>query len=222
MVRALSLAPRPRFDPERHPRLQDRADGSVGPYNPLPTLRPTFWAPTYREGDQSGGVEVLLLWGLHDGGGSGRAALILSLGGFFQGVSRLFRVGDPIPTVGFENPRLSFAVFPRATMPDPPLSASPSRMETHPPSSLWRRSGPRPDAVFRRRSGTNPPSAWRSTTSGRTVSFWRTTSQSDRLRLVRPSLRSAEGRATFTFGNARRFSFSISPEDGVGLVSGAG
>ena len=37
----------------------ERVDDPGDAYNPLPTLRPTYWAPTYREGDHAGDVEVL-------------------------------------------------------------------------------------------------------------------------------------------------------------------
>jgi hypothetical protein len=202
-------------------RLESRAPGTAGSYDPLHTLRPTFWAPIYREGDEAGGVEVLQpYYGLFTKGEDlvGRHAFSLT-GVFSRGIGSFQGLGS-YSYGGFENPLLSLSVSQSYDAGSAPFSYAFENGDT---SSFFlvekeRAIGLSAD-FFRRRSRTE------STLSLAASHIWEDRflleedlSRTDRLRLARPSLRSAEGRATVTFGNARRYSFSISPEDGVGLI----
>lgn len=202
-------------------RLQDRADGNVGSYNPLPTLRPTYWSPTYREADEARGVEVLQpSYGVFTSGEDLVGRHSFSLSGAFSGGVGSFQGLGSYSYGGFENPLLSVAVSQSYDAASAPITYAFENGDT---STFFlvekERAVGLSAAFFRRRSRSE--SALSLTASH----IWEDRflleedlTESDRLQLARPSLRSAEGRATLTFGNARRYSFSLSPEDGLGLV----
>jgi len=202
-------------------RLQNRADGTEGSYNPLPTLRPTFWAPTYVEGDEARGVEVLRpAYGLFTSGEDLVGRHTFSLSGAFSGGVGSFRGLGSYSYAGFENPVLTIAASQNYDAGSAPITYA---FEDGDTSSFFlvekERAVGLGAAFFRKRSRTE------SVLSVTASHIWEDRflleedlGKSDRLQFTRPALRSAEGRATVTFGNARRFSFSISPEDGFGLI----
>ncbi len=201
------------------PRLGGRVGSEGKPFNPLRTLRPTYWAPTYREGDHTGTVEVLRPgYGIYTSGEDlvGRHAYSLS-GTFSPGVGR-FNGQVTYSYGGLENPLLSLGVSQTHDAGSRPLLGVTEAQDTVPLYLVERERALGLGAqVIRRKFRTQ------TTLSVSASHIWEENflleqdlEQSSRFRLRRPELRLGELRAALTFGNARSFPFSISAEDGVG------
>jgi hypothetical protein len=202
-------------------RFDRRASGEGRPYNSLQTLRPTYWAPTYREGDHTGTVEVLRPgYGIYTSGEDlvGRHSYSLS-GTLSQGAGS-FNGQASYSYGGLENPLFSLALSQTHDAGSRPLAGVTQTQDTVPLYLVERDRAVGLSAVFlRRRFRTQ-------TTLGFAVSHvWednflleRNLEESTRFRLRRPEVRLGEARATLSFGNARSFPFSISAEDGVGAT----
>ena len=212
----------PTFQGEVDPsRFEKRVDSPGRSYNPLTTLRPTFWAPMYREGDNSGGREVLKPgYGIFTSGEDlvGRHAFALS--GTFSSGAGSFNGRASYSFGGLENPLLSVAAAQSYDAGSRPWAGITEGGDTVPIFLVERERALGLGAtLFRRRSRTQ------TTLSLSASHIWEDRffleedlSESRRFQLGRPNVRLGEARATLSFGNARRFSFSISPEDGVGAL----
>ena len=226
-IQRLPMDPSAWFDP--HPMDPDFAEdgGPVslasgvpepeGRYNPLATLRPTYWSPAYRTGDQAGGVQVLDPgWGLSTSGRDLVGRHSYHLLGLFSRGPGTFNGGASYSYAGFGNPVLN-ASFSQSHDADGPFLGP----------------GDDPERLFvveRERNLTLGTTFTRR--RARTITalglfgghVWEHRTlldselrESQNYRLTRPDTRFAEGRAAVSFGTARRQAFSISLEDGVGL-----
>ncbi len=211
----------PRFQASAGPdRLADRVQADGEPYSPLPTIGPTYWAPTIREGDNAGDVEVLDPgFGLSTSGedlvGRHRYALTAT----FSGGAASFNGFGSYSYAGFENPVLGFAASQSHDAASRPWAGITENEDTVPIFLVERERTVGASASFFRRKYRN------GTTFAIAAShIWEERffleedlEESRRFRLSRPEVRLAEVRASVGFGNARLFPFSVSPEDGVGL-----
>lgn len=210
--------PNPSFsaqvDRERY--LQE-AQGEEGGYNPFLTLRPTYWSPQYRVADEAGTVQVLDPgYGFSTTGEDlvGRHRYALS-GVFSPGPGR-FNGGASYTWAGLGNPVFSGALTQYLDS-DGPYAAPDESGDLLYIVERERALGL--GATFTRRRARTISSL---TLSGSHIWEHRTLldgslAESELFDLNRPDSRLAEGRAAVSFGNARLFPFSISPEDGVGL-----
>jgi Tol biopolymer transport system component len=202
-------------------RLQERVEGREGPYNPMLTLRPTFWAPAYREGDHAGEVEVLQPgYGIFTSGEDlvGRHAYAFS-GTYSRGPGS-FNGGATYSYGGFENPVFTLSAAQSHDAGSQPWAGITQAGDTVPIFLVERERALGLSAALLRRRDRN-----RTTLSLSASHIWENRffleenlEESSRFRLSRPDVRLGEARATLAFGNARRFAFSISPEDGVGVL----
>jgi hypothetical protein len=210
----------PTFQEEVDPaRFEERVHAPGRSYNPLTTLRPTYWAPTYREGDHSGGTQVLKPgYGIFTSGEDLVGRHAFSLSGSFSSGAGSFNGRGSYSFGGLENPLLSVAAAQSHDARSRPWAGITEAGDTVPLFLVEReRALGLSAAIFRRRFRTQ------ATLSLSASHIWENRffleedlSESQRFRLGRPSVRLGELRATLTFGNAKKFSFSISPEDGVG------
>jgi hypothetical protein len=215
------LPPHPSFMTEGDPeRFDNRVETRERAYNPLTTLRPTYWAPTYREGDHAGDVEVLKPgFGLFTSGEDlvGRHSYTLS-GSFSQGVGA-FNGWASYSYGGLENPILSVAAAQSHDASSRLLAGVTEAGDTVPLYLVEKeRSLGFGTTFFRKRSRTE------TALSLAASHIWEDRflveedlEESTRFRLNRPGVRLGEVRGTVTFGNARRYALSLSPEKGVGL-----
>jgi len=210
----------PTFQEEVDPsRYEERVNVPGRSYNPLTTLRPTYWAPTYREGDNSGGIQVLKPgYGIFTSGEDLVGRHAFSLSGSFSSGAGSFNGRGSYSFGGFENPLLSVAAAQSYDASSQLWTGITEAGDTVPIFLVERERALALGAtLFRRRSRAQ-------TTLRLSAShIWEDRffleedlSESHRFQLGRPSVRLGELRATLTFGNARSFPFSISPEDGVG------
>jgi len=202
-------------------RLQAEVDGEVQPYSALPTLRPTYWAPTFREGDDVGDRRVLGSgFGFSTSGEDllGRHAYSASAV-MAKGVART-NGGASYTFSGFENPVLgaSFSQFYDADA--RPWIGLTQEGDSVPLYLVERDRAASVGATVRR-----VRSRWETAFTLSASHVWehrvfleQDLEESTRFRLSRPDVRFAEARGVFTFGNARSFPFSISPEDGAGVL----
>jgi len=210
----------PAFEGEVDPaRFEERVASEGKPYNPLPTLGPTYWAPTYREGDHAGGVEVLRPgYGISTSGEDLVGRHGYSLAGSFSGGAGSFNGFGSYTYGGLENPILGVSFSQAHDAGSRPWTGITEGGDTVPLFLVEReRAVGLSAALLRRRSRTST----RLTLSA--AHIWEDRffleedlEESGRFRLGRPEVRLGEARASLTFGNARAFSFSISPEDGIG------
>lgn len=209
-----------------HPRFEGAVDPEVfleavaapqEPYNPLPTLAPTYWLPEYRPADDAGPTRVLKPgFGVSTSGTDlvGRHAYSLLAmysrdpGGFEGAASYSYG--------GLGNPVLNFGVS-QFLDADGPLPAPDESGDLLYVVERERAIGV--GATFTRRRMRNVSSVTLSASH-----IWEDRSllegdltESRRFRLNRPDTRLGEGRASLSFSTARRFPLSISLEDGVGL-----
>jgi hypothetical protein len=201
-------------------RLAERVEVPAEPYSPVPTLGPTYWAPTYREGDKAGDREVLDPgFGLATSGEDlvGRHAYALS--GTFSGGPASFNGFGSYTYAGLEVPILSFAASQSYDAAGQPWAGITEGGDTVPIFLVERERAVGAAAALVRRRSRNS-----TTLSIGASHIWEERffleedlEESRRFDLSRPDVRLAEVRASLTFGNARRFAFSLSPEDGVGL-----
>lgn len=202
-------------------RFDRRADAAEEPYNPLPTLRPSFWAPLFRDGDHSGGVEVLQPgYGIMTSGEDlvGRHSYSLS-GTFASGPGRFSGVGS-YSYGGLENPVIGFSAAQSYDADSRGWRGVTETGDTVPLFLVERERSVGLSASFlRRRSRAQTALTFSAAHVWENRFFLEEDlSESNRFRLTRPDIRLAELRTTLTFGNARLFAFSLSPEDGVGAV----
>jgi hypothetical protein len=219
------FAPHPRFRldpsaPSNPGRLRARVDGREKPYDPLPTLRPTFWAPSYRVGDHVGGVEVLKPgYGFFTSGEDVVGRHSFSIAGTWSGRVGRFSGQGSYSYAGLENPVLglwaaqSYDAFSR------PLAGITQEGDTVPVFRVDRDRWVGLDASFfriRSRSRTvarlSAAHIWEER-----IMLEEDLRESQRFRWTRPNVRLAQLSGTIDFGNARLYAFSISPEDGIAL-----
>ena len=202
-------------------RFAERVSAEGEPYSPFRTLGPTYWAPTYREGDHTGDVEVLRPgYGIYTSGEDlvGRHSYSLSAT-LSQGAGS-FNGRASYSYMGLENPVLGLAVSQTHDAGSRPLAGVTETEDTVPLYLVERDRAVGLSAVLLRRKSRTQ------TTLGLSASHvWEDSflleqdlERSSRFRLRRPEVRLGEARATLTFRNARAFPFSISPEDGVGVT----
>ena len=202
-------------------RLEATAEGRGRPYSPLPTIRPTFWAPTYREGDQAGDVEVLRPgYGIFTSGedlvGRHRYSLAATVA---RGVGSLNgRISYAYG--GLENPVISVAAAQSHEAASRPLGGITEAGDTVPLFLVERERALGIGLTFLRKRSRHETALSLSASHVWENRFLleEDLRRSSRFRLNRSDVRLGEARATFSFGTARRFSLSLSPEDGVGLV----
>lgn len=198
-------------------RYLREVQGREGRYNPLPTLRPTYWMPQYRSGDEAGSVEILNPgYGFSTSGEDlvGRHRYLLS--GVFSSGPGKFNGGASYAFAGLGNPVFTGA-FTQYFDADGPLTAPDESGDLLYIVERERALGL--GATFLRRRARTISSL---SLSGSHIWEHRTLldgslEESELFRLNRPDSRLAEGRASVSFGNARIHPFSISPEDGVGI-----
>jgi hypothetical protein len=186
----------------------------------METLRPTYWAPTYREGDHSGGVEVLKPgYGIFSSGEDLVGRHAYSFSGTYSRGPGTFNGRGAYSYGGLENPILGLSAAQSYDAGSRPWAGITETGDTVPLFLVEReRAVGLSASILRRRSRTN------TILSLSAAHVWEdrffleeNLERSDRFRLIRPGVRLAEARATLSFGNARRFPFSISAEEGVGV-----
>jgi Tol biopolymer transport system component len=201
-------------------RFEAREGGVEGRYRPLTTLAPRYWIPEFREGDQVGEVQVLKPgFGLRTSGEDLVGRHALSASATFSGGAGSLNGGASYTFSGLGNPVLGIAV---SQVYD--AAARPRRgvVQEGDTVSLFlverERAVGAGATLLRRRARTLGSLAF---SASHVWEHWflleENLEKSTRFRLVRPDIRLAEGRVVATFANARRFPFSVSPEDGTGL-----
>ncbi len=200
--------------------LQSTIDAEGQPYNPLPSLLPTYWAPTYREGDHAGDVEVLGPgYGLSTSGEDLVSRHSYSFSGTYSGGAASFSGFGSYSYGGLENPLFGLSASQFYDAGSQPWAGITEAGDTVPIFLVEReRAVGASVALVRRRHRTS------TTLSFGASHIWEERffleedlEESNRFRLGNPDVRLAEVRSTLSFGNARRFPFSVSPEDGVGF-----
>jgi hypothetical protein len=187
-------------------------------YDPLPTLKPTYWTPAFKPGDDAGAVQVLKPgFGLSTSGQDlvGRHSFYLS--GTFSSEPGGFQGGGSYSFAGFGNPVLTASAN-QILDADGPLEAPDESGDLL--YLVERERGVGLSATLLRRRVRTFSSI---TLSGSHIWEHRTLldaglKETDRFRLNRPDSRLGEGRVSFSFSNARRYALSISPENGIGLL----
>jgi hypothetical protein len=222
------------FDPlPRHPRFQldegapsdpirfrEQLQGSEGPYRPAWTLRPTFWAPAFREGDFAGDAEVLGPgYGIFTSGEDLVGRHSYSVTGTFSGGEGSFNGQASYSYGGLENPLLSVSAAQSYDAASRPWAGITESRDTVPIFLVERERAAGASVTWLRRRARNQSSLSLSASHVWEDRFFleENLRRSDRFRLSRPDVRLAELRGTVSFSTARSFPFSISPEDGVGL-----
>jgi hypothetical protein len=200
--------------------LTERVDEVGVSYSPLPTLAPTYWAPTYREGDNAGDVEVLDQgFGLATSGEDLVGRHSYSLAGTFSGGAASFNGFGSYSYAGLENPILSFSASQSHDASSQPWAGVTEGGDTVPIFLVERERALGAGASFvRRRYRTSTTFSFSASHIWEERFFLEEDlEESERFRLSRPDVRLGELRAALSFGNARRYAFSMSPEDGIGL-----
>lgn len=202
-------------------RFEERVDVQGRPYSPFATLRPTFWAPIFREGDNSDGTQVLKPgYGIFTSGQDlvGRHSYSLS-GSFSSGAGSFTGLGS-YSYGGLENPLLTAAGAQSYDAGSRPWAGITEGGDTVPLFLVEReRAFGLGATVFRRKSRTEATLGFVASHIWEERFFLEEDLQeSRRFRLGRPGVRLGQVRATLTFGNARVFPFSVSSEDGVGAL----
>lgn len=229
-IERIPFAPDEWFAPQPlHPRFRAdvdsaryarRAEGVERAYSPWPTIRPTYWAPTYREGDRSGDVQVLKPgFGLFTSGNDvvGRHAFAASA--TLSSGTGAFNGGASYSYAGLGNPILGMAVSQSHDADARPWAGVTQEGDTVPLFLVKRERAVGAGVTFLRRRSRSVASFGLSGYGIWDHRFFleRDLTESTRFGLRRPDTRLAEGRVTGSFGNARRYAYSISPEDGVSM-----
>jgi len=201
-------------------RFEARAGGPEGRYRPLTTLAPRYWVPEFREADHVGDVQVLKPgFGLQTSGEDlvGRHAFSAS-GTFSQGVGTL-NGGASYTFAGLGNPVFGLAVSQAFDADSRRWRGIVQEGDTVPLYLVERERALGVGATLLRRRARTVSTLGVSASHVWEHRFFLEESleESTRFGLTRPDVRLAEGRVTGTFANARRFAFSVSPEDGTGL-----
>jgi len=202
-------------------RYRARADGSEGPYDPLRTLRPTYWAPSYREGDFAGTAEVLGPgYGIFTSGEDLVGRHAYSLGATFARGEGSVNGRVSYSYGGLENPVFTVAAAQSHDAASRPWAGITEGGDTVPIFLVERDRALSLGVGWLKRRA-----RFQSTLTLSASHIWESRffleddlSRSDRFRLSRPELRLGEIRAITTFGTARSYPFSISPEEGAGVV----
>ena len=211
----------PRFHADVDPaRFEARAGGPEGRYDPITTLAPRYWMPEFREGKQVGDLQVLRPgFGLTTSGQDlvGRHAFSAS-GTFSRGVGA-FNGGASYTFAGLGNPLFGAVVSQTYDAGAQPLQGVVEEGDTVPLYLVERERAVGVGATLLRRRVRTVSSLSLSASHVWEDRFLLEESleESTRFRLVRPDVRLGEARVTGFFANARRFPFSVSPEDGAGL-----
>jgi Tol biopolymer transport system component len=211
----------PRFHGEVDPaRFEARAAGVEGRYNPLTTLAPRYWAPEFRESDHVGAVQVLKPgFGLRTSGEDlvGRHAYSASLA--FSGGAGTFNGGASYTFAGLASPVFGVAASQTYDADARPWRGIDREGDTISLYLVERERVVGAGTTFFRRRARTVSSLGLSASHVWEHRFFLDESLEKRPEFPhrRPDVRLAEGRATVSFANARRFPFSVSPEDGTGL-----
>jgi Tol biopolymer transport system component len=208
----------PSFDVEVDTqRFLREAEGPEGGYQPLKTLRPTYWMPEYRSGDNAGSLEVLEPgYGFSTFGEDLVGRHRYALTGLFSAGPGRFNGAASYSWAGLGTPVFDAAVT-QTFDAEGPFQAPDESEELLYIVERERAAGL--GATFTRRRTRNI-SSFRLAASH----IWEhrtlldaSLEESDDFGLNRPDSRLAEGRASLSFGNGRLHPFSISPEDGIGI-----
>ncbi len=187
-------------------------------YNPLPTLRPTYWKPIFRPADKARGAQVLDPgYGISTSGQDlvGRHSYTLSAA--FSGGPARFNGGVSYAYAGLGNPVLG-AFLTQFYDAEGPLAAPDESGDLLYIAERERSLGLSLDLQRTRMRNVS--------TLGFSLSHvWEHRklldagmTESRDFFLLRPDTRFLQGSAVTTFSNARIFPFSISPEDGVSFA----
>ncbi len=210
-----------------HPRFRETVDPRVyleeieapqGPYNPLPTLAPTYWLPEFRPAEDAGPARVLKPgFGISTSGTDLVGRHSYSLLGMYSGDPGGFEGSASYSYGGLGNPILSIGAS-QFLDADGPLAAPDESGDLLYVVERDRAVGIGGTLLRRRaRSIASFSLAGSHIWENRTL-LESDLSESRRFRLNRPDTRLAEGRASISFSTARRFPLSVSLEDGVGLL----
>lgn len=210
--------PKPGYSAEVHPeRFLEEVEGNSASYSPFPTLRPTYWSPAYRPGDQAGDVQVLEpAFGLSTTGRDLVGRHSYQLQALFSRGPATFNGGASYAFAGLGNPVLTGSAVQTYDADGPFLAPDESGERLF---VMERERSLAMGLTFTRRRSRTLTSLGLSGSH-----IWEARSLLDNrlresrdYRLTRPDIRLAQGRVALTFGTARRYPFSISPEDGIGL-----
>jgi hypothetical protein len=201
-------------------RYQARVDAQDGPYRSRHTLRPTYWAPSYREGDRAQGVDVLKAgYGLFTSGEDLVGRHSYSLGGTFSSGVGKFRGSASYTYSGLETPLLG-AFLAQSYDADPRIFGGITQEgDTVPLFLVERERSAGVGATLlraRARSVTSLNLSLSHVWERQTI-LEENLSESTRFSTQRPDSRLLEGSATFGFGTARSYALSVSREEGVGV-----
>jgi hypothetical protein len=202
--------------------LRGRAQGEVREYSPWATLRPTYWSPSYREGESVGSTRVLEPgFGLFTSGRDLVGRHAVSLAGRVSGGFGTFNGSASYAYGGFGNPVLWTGVSQFYDADGRQWRGVTQDQDTVPLFLVERERAASVGATFYRRRARSQ--AFLDLAVGhvweRTVFLEENLEESNRFVRSRPDVRLGELRATFGVGNARLYPFSLSPEDGVGLLA---
>jgi hypothetical protein len=201
-------------------RFEAREGGAEGRYRPITTLAPRYWVPEFREGDQAGDVQVLKPgFGLRTSGEDLVGRHALSASATFSGGVGPLNAGASYTFAGLGNPVLGVAVSQSYDAAAQPRRGVVQEGDTVPLFLVERERAVGVGAtLLRRRARTVGTLGF---SASHVWEHWflleENLESSTRFRLMRPNIHLAEGRVTASFANARRFPFSVSPEDGAGL-----
>lgn len=198
-------------------RFSREAEGPGEPYDPLATLRPTYWIPAYRSEDDAGSRQVLNpAYGLSTSGRDLVGRHRYDLLGLFSRGAATFNGGASYAYAGFGNPVMS-VWFSQNHDAEGALQAPDGGQERLFVVERERSIGL--GGTFTRRRSRNAVSLGLSGSH-----IWEHRSlldenlkESEDFRLIRPDSRFAQARMALSIGTARRFPFSVSPEDGLNL-----
>jgi hypothetical protein len=202
-------------------RLEGTVQATPRPYNPLHTLRPTYWAPTYREADDAGDLRVLGPgYGIFTSGEDLVGRHAYSLAGTYGSGPGSFNGLASYSYGALENPLLSVAGSQTHDAASRPLRGVTEGGDTVPLYVVERERAVGVGVGFSRPRARSTVSLSLSASH-----IWEDRflleddlEESTRFRLTFPRTRFAEGRATLSLGTARRYPFSLGREEGVGLV----
>jgi hypothetical protein len=200
--------------------LARRQEGPEESYSPFPTLRPTYWLPSFIEEQNVGEVEVLKPgYGLYTSVEDLVGRHALSFGGTVSGGYGRFSGVVAYTFAGLGNPHLSLSTSQSFDADSRPWAGITQQNDTVPIYRIEReRSVTLGTTFFRRRARTD---AFLSLAGSH---LWEDTrfleenlEESDRFFLSRPDVRLGELRAAVGLGTARAYAFSVSREEGIGL-----
>jgi hypothetical protein len=202
-------------------RLERSIPAPARPYNPVHTLGPTFWAPTYREGDHAGSRQVLKPgFGIFTSGEDLVGRHAYSFSGTYSGGPGAFNGRAAYTYGGLENPLISVEAVQIYDAGSQALRGVTEAGDTVPLYLLERERALGIGAGFFRQRARSQVALNLSASH-----IWEDRflleedlEETTRFRLTHPDTRFVEGRAILSLGTARQFFRSVSPEDGVAVT----